>query len=277
MRISQLRTAAFSTSRAIYVASRSSQRYRVSFTRSLGLGCALPKQSAASVHQFFPALPRASARMTATQSKTQTLSAILAVVAALLLVCAVIYVEVRTLGGTVREPGLVETAQAMLIFLSSLSFFFGANRYPTQRGYLILMAALFFCMFIRENDAYLDRIAHGFWAVPAFLVAVTAAILVTRNRATLMSAFWGHAQNGSFWILIIGLAQLVFFSRLFGSGLLWDHVAMEAGSDVAKRVTQEGTELSSYALIFLGSVMSFQARFGSPSMNGADSRNPPSQ
>lgn len=209
------------------------------------------------------ALTGAHAGMAQTDGRAQTLSSVLALIASVLLVCVVIYVEVRMLGGTMSEGGLVESVQALLIALSSLTFFVGAYRHPDQRSYLILVASVFLCMFVRENDRVLDQIAHGIWIVPTLLIMAAAGISAAKDRTTLLNPLRIHSQRGSFWVLAVGFVQLIVFSRLFGSGLLWDHSAMQAGSDVAKRIVQEGTELSSYALIFTGAFMSFETRFGS--------------
>ncbi|MEM9425322.1 MAG: hypothetical protein AAGA06_01345 [Pseudomonadota bacterium] len=209
------------------------------------------------------ALTGAHTGMAPTDGRAQALSFVLALIASVLFVCAVIYLEVRMLGGTMSEGGLVESVQALLIALCSLTFFLGAHRHPDQRGYLILVAALFLCMFVRENDRVLDQIAHGFWSVPTLLIIAATVVAVAKDRATLLNPLYIHSQRGSFWVLAVGFVQLIVFSRLFGSGLLWDHSAMQAGSDVAKRIVQEGTELSSYALILTGAFMSFETRFGS--------------
>ena len=149
-----------------------------------------------------------------------------------------------------------------MIFLSAALFAWGALRVSASRGYLTLMAALFLCMFIRENDRVFDTVWHRFWLVPALVVAAAGVFLARRNRGTTIAGWLAHARHGSFWVVMVGLIQLLIFSRLFGSGELWENVSDISNPNVVKTVVQEGIELVSYAILLLGSWLSSAARFG---------------
>lgn len=187
--------------------------------------------------------------------------AVLGLFAVILLASAILYVEVLFLGGEMSEGSLVQIAQAFMILLSAVFFALGVRRFPDKRGYLVAVSTLFFCMFIRENDGLLDQIRHGFWAVPAFLAAAVGGVAVWTYRTTLTGPLFSHAASGSFWIVMVGFLQLLVFSRLFGSHLLWNHVLTEDAAGIAKTIVQEGTELVSYSLIVLGSLLSLRAHF----------------
>ena len=160
------------------------------------------------------------------------------------------------------EGSLVEWCQALLILGSAIFFGLGARNHASLRGYLILVSALFLCMFVRENDGVLDGIVHGFWRVPVLIIAVVAGFLVFKNRKTIRPALIHHVQDSSFWILTVGFFQLIIFSRLFGSGKLWKNIPNQADLAVAKSIIQESTELVSYSLIFLGAYLSHKYVFG---------------
>lgn len=181
--------------------------------------------------------------------------------AAILLTIAAIYTDVRVWENGMKETSLVETSQSALIFLSALFFALGARQYPEKRGYLALVATLFFCMFVRENDAFLDVIKHGFWRVPVLLTLCIGAVFVIPNRRTIGASARHHAQDSAFWFIAIGFFQLLVFSRLFGSRQLWGH-ALEQDAGLVKTTVQESTELMCYALIFLGSYLSHKYRYG---------------
>jgi hypothetical protein len=182
--------------------------------------------------------------------------------AAFLLSVAIIYFDVLAMGGAMGENSPVQLSQAILVLGSAAFFALGARTNSDQRGYLLLVATLFLCMFVRENDGLLDGIVHGFWLVPVLMIAVAGGGAVIYNRATLRGPAHQHAQDGSFWILAVGFLQLVVFSRLFGSGLLWDQVPGQHDLEAAKTIVQESTELVSYSLIFLGSYLSHKYRYG---------------
>ena len=180
-----------------------------------------------------------------------------------LIAIALIYADVLVFGSIMGEWSLVQISQALMILGSAVFFALGARDTADQRGYLLLVATLFLSMFIRENDGPLDNIAHGFWLAPAALIGVVGAGAVYVNRRTLRLPFLQHAQDSSFWIIAVGFFQLIVFSRLFGSGLLWDHIPSQTNLDAVKSIIQEGIELVSYLLICFGSYLSYKHLFGS--------------
>ncbi|WP_298844610.1 hypothetical protein [uncultured Roseobacter sp.] len=195
---------------------------------------------------------------------------ILAVIITFLATSGIIYADVLLLQSTMGEASLVQIAQVLMIGVAGAFFAAGAWSYPAQRGYLVLIATLFSCMFIRENDGVLDMITHGFWFWPACATALAGGLLFFLNRTTVAGPFRAHADTGPFWIVLVGFFQLILFSRLFGSGQLWDHVPGGAHPDVIKSVVQEGSELVCYALILLGSYQSLKNRFGAARRHAPD-------
>ncbi|MDJ0859985.1 MAG: hypothetical protein QNI90_07470 [Dinoroseobacter sp.] len=178
--------------------------------------------------------------------------------ASILCTVAIIYADVLVLGSTMAEGSLVQVSQAVLILGSAAFFALGARNHVDERGYLLLVSTVFLCMFVRENDGLLDGIAHGFWRVPVTVIGVAGVFAVLSNKKTLRSPLERHAQDSSFWILAIGFLQLIVFSRLFGSGHLWDHIPNQADLGPVKAIIQESTELLGYSLIFLGSYLAYR-------------------
>jgi hypothetical protein len=189
-------------------------------------------------------------------------SQIWGIFAGFLLAVIIIYVDVLVLGNTIAEASLVEITQLVLILGSAILFGAGARKYARQRGYLAIVATLFLCMFLRENDALFDQIQHGFWRVPVLAVLVIGAFVVFKNRHTVRPPLQWHTQDSSFWILTVGFFQLLVFSRLFGSSQLWGQILSPADLGSVKAIIQESTELAGYALIFLGSLTAYIFRFG---------------
>ena len=200
--------------------------------------------------------------MVADRPFARTALQVFGILASLLVTIAVIYADILVLGNAMGEGSLVEWCQALLILGSAIFFGLGARHHANLRGYLILVSALFLCMFVRENDGVLDGIVHGFWRVPVLIIAVVAGFLVFKNRKTIRPALIHHVQDSSFWILTVGFFQLIIFSRLFGSGKLWKNIPNQADLAVAKSIIQESTELVSYSFIFLGAYLSHKYVFG---------------
>lgn len=207
-----------------------------------------------------------------TKSTTQTTTgaglSVRAVFLELLLVCllvalvpVVVYVD-SVWGGGVSESSMTEHLHNTLLGIAAGVFALGAYERPALRGYLALAATLFACMFLREYDAALDRIRHGFWLYPALVVALIGAFVAWRNRGTTRLPMLHHLQTRSATFVYIGVVLLLFFSRIFGTGALWEAV-MGAGYDPQVKTTvQEGTELLAYMLIAYGAVISHLHGYG---------------
>jgi hypothetical protein len=173
-----------------------------------------------------------------------------------------IFVDATILHNNLSEKSISQFLQGSFILLSSSLFALGAIRFPFKKGYLALVAALFGCMFIRENDAVFDLIWHGFWVVPAFCVLIAAGWCTARNLNTLMDPLLSHLEGRHSTLVYTGFFIVVVFSRLFGTGSFWDAVMGNDYDSSYKSIIQEGVELLGYVLIFHGSCMSFLGRFG---------------
>lgn len=178
-----------------------------------------------------------------------------------------VYLDVVVLGHGMPEIGVTEISQEILIFLSATLFVVAAIRERAQRGFLFLVAGAFYWAFVRELDFVFDQVSPGFWKIPATGVVVAAFLLALRWRETILPAMAGAIRSVPFAFIQAGLAILLFFSRVFGTGVFWE-VIMEVGenrtpSPLLKNSVQEGTELLGYILIFYGSVL-FHATRGAP-------------
>ena len=158
------------------------------------------------------------------------------------------------------ELAPTELLQSCSLLISSVLFFLEAGRRPDMRGALVLAGGLITCMLIREQDYFLDMIAHGFWKWPAFLVAfLCMGFAFVRLRATIHEMAnlvrWRYIH-----ILMIGLVIVLVYSRLLGLGVLWrELISSEEDWWIAKTSIEESSELLGYFLIMLSA---FLMRFG---------------
>lgn len=182
----------------------------------------------------------------------------MALVALLATVVGVVLTDAAILRNGLSERSLTELLQGALVFGSALLFGLRAHGDAQSRGYLTLLATLFACMFVRENDAVLDLVHHGFRVVPAAFIALFGGTLVNRNSSTLIEPFLRHFRARHATFIYIGLLVLLVFSRLFGTGSLWQAVMASDYQASFKTVVQEGLELLGYALIAYGSLLSFR-------------------
>ncbi|AZV77166.1 hypothetical protein EBB79_04175 [Parasedimentitalea marina] len=173
-----------------------------------------------------------------------------------------IFVDATILQNSLSERSISQYLQSSIILVSSTIFALGAVKYPNKRGYLALVAALFTCMFIRENDSLFDNIRHGFWVVPVLCVLIVSGWFTARNRDTVTEPFLYHLEGRHSTLVYAGFIIVVVFSRLFGTGSFWEAVMGNNYNSSYKSIIQEGLELLGYVLILHGSCMSFLGRFG---------------
>lgn len=176
----------------------------------------------------------------------------------------ILMLDTNVLGDAMSEDSLTERLQVVLIVISTLIFATGTALHNGLRGYLGAVATLFACMAIRENDSVFDKVYHGFWLIPALVALAVGAVFVWKNRRGAGAGFVRHLSSHSGAFVVLGVLILIVFSRLFGTGAVWEGVMGDAYDPAVKAAVQEGLELLGYFLVTYGSVLSLIAGFGTP-------------
>ena len=173
----------------------------------------------------------------------------------MVLVTIIVSLDTMVLNQPVSEYSVTEITQAILILFCALAFAAGARGQPSSRGFLVLVAGFFGTMFIRECDAYLDKIQQGFWVIPATLLTALSITYAWRYKHTLLNSMAEFAESKHFAYISFGLVILFFFSRIFGSEYIWTSVMGDNYQNAVKETVQEGIELLGYTLIAYGTWM----------------------
>ena len=182
-------------------------------------------------------------------------------VLAMLWVPVAVLLDVEVIGHGMPELSVTEISQEAALLVSSLLMYMLVFKLPTQRGFLLLVAGMLLSMFIRELDYLFDRIRHGFWKYPVTFVVVFTFALAALFRKNVVSAMAEATRSVPFAYILAGLAVVLFFSRVFGTGSFWETI-LHAGAGASapalvKNAVQEGLELIGYVLILYGSVLLF--------------------
>ncbi|HCH01355.1 MAG TPA: hypothetical protein DEV85_05620 [Vibrio sp.] len=154
----------------------------------------------------------------------------------------------------IGETSLTEYFQELILFLTALSFGYVTYKETSTRHFCTLVTGFFSCMFIRELDGLFDLVFHGFWIVPALLVAISAIAYASRDIKQTIYTFAHFTQNRNFFSLCLGMALLLVFSRLFGMGHFWQGILGPDYDRVIKRVVEEGLEVLAYVVIFYSAI-----------------------
>lgn len=168
-------------------------------------------------------------------------------------VAGVIHISVAT-HHIAAESSLIELSQLALLGITVGAFHFIAQTNAKLRSAAKLISAFFLCLMIRELDAMFDLIAHGFWKYPALTVAGIAIYQALKDRKEAYQSLLAVVNARNFNPLILGMALLLVFSRLYGMGDLWESaMGVHFVRDV-KDLAEEGTELLAYSVICLSSI-----------------------
>jgi hypothetical protein len=185
----------------------------------------------------------------------------LVLVLAMLWAPVAVLLDVVVIGHGMPEHGVTEISQETALLLATLLMYTMVIKLPSQRGFLLLVAGLLLSMFLRELDYLFDKISHGFWKYPVTFVVLSTFALAALFRKTLVPAMAEATRSVPFAYILAGLAVVLFFSRIFGTGSLWGAI-LDAGAGVnapalVKNSVQEGLELLGYVLILYGCVLFF--------------------
>lgn len=165
-----------------------------------------------------------------------------------------IYFDVAILDRDCPEVGVVEFTQSALVLGIIIILAIILRRRPDLRGGTWLAFGFFLDILIREQDAFLDHVFHGFWVCPALIVAVVSICLALRFRKTIVSSFVHIRTSRHFDLLALGLSLLLVFSRIFGNKIIWKAVIAQDDFRIVKHVAEEGMELLSYVVLMLWAI-----------------------
>ena len=181
----------------------------------------------------------------------------------------VVYLDTSVIGEEMSENSLTELLHNVGALIATVCFFIGARRYADQRAFLALATSLFAMISIRELDFLFDAIVHGFWIYPALVVLGVGVIVAWRSPGTFVRPMLSYLQGREATFVYLGFVMLIIFTRLFGTGDLWEGVMKEAYDPRVKAAVQEGLELMSYVLIAYGAVVSLRSGFAARFLSGS--------
>ena len=171
-------------------------------------------------------------------------------------------VDVLVFGHGLSEFSLSETAQHSLLLACVALFVADAVRRPGSRAFSILAAGFFACLLVRELDVFLDWIRHGFWIWPAGLLAAASVLAAALSPPdSLWKPMADFLESRAGILLASGLVVLIVFSRLFGSGALWQPLVSPDHCVAVKSTVQEGVELLGYVFAAGGARLHVSSAF----------------
>lgn len=173
------------------------------------------------------------------------------------LIPVIMKADILILKNSMGETSITEFLQQIILLFVVVVFYLNAKVDEKGRAFWILVAGFFGCMFLRELDHYMDMIVHGFWFYPTLALAIGTVIYSVKHSENLVSTAISFKQGNAYLYIFIGLVMVMVFSRVFGTGSLWEELMAENYDRLYKTIIQESLELLGYLFIFIGTF--FQA------------------
>lgn len=163
--------------------------------------------------------------------------------------------DILVLGNAVGEDSLVEACQLVLLAMSVLAFGLLAWWRADDRRFAVLAAVFFASMLIRENDALLDVLLfHGAWKFLVAPLVIASLAWALGDVRALLGGLARFVSSHAGTIMLLGLAILLCFSRLFGMTEIWASVLGDGYVRTAKNAIEETGELLGYTFILAASL-----------------------
>lgn len=163
--------------------------------------------------------------------------------------------DLHLLGADIGEASLVELTQAGFLLASMLSFAVLAWRRDDDRRFAVLAAALFGCMFVREQDAWLDVLLfHGAWKYVGTPVALAAIAYALGDRRATLAGLARFLRSRAGTVMLLALVLLLCWSRLLGMTGIWTTVLGDGYVRGVKNAVEESSELLGYTFVLVASI-----------------------
>lgn len=168
------------------------------------------------------------------------------------LIPVIMKTDILVLKNSMGETSITEFMQQFFLLAVVVSFYFNAKFDEKGRAFWVLVAGFFGCMFLRELDHYMDAISHGFWFYPTMALAIGTIAYAFKNGENMVSTAIEFKQGHAYLYIFIGLVIVLVFSRVFGTGSLWEDLMADNYDRLYKTIIQESLELFGYFFIFIG-------------------------
>ncbi len=152
--------------------------------------------------------------------------------------------------GQANETNMVEYAQHGLLLLSVLLSFVPVVVFKRYKAFMTALGLFITLHLIREHDAWFDGLFPAIGWFP-FVVLIIMVLLIVKKFKILIAQFDVVRNTLGFGILLISLANLHVFTRLYGKPSNWRNILGDNYSYNVERASEESVELVAYAMLLI--------------------------
>ncbi len=177
--------------------------------------------------------------------------------ALLIFICSYI-IELDFKDGSANEEGLIEFSQHIILLFCVLIGFFNLF-YTKQNKVFTLLLSLFIAIhLIREFDAWFDGQFPALgWFPFVAVVLVIMLVIIVKNFQIFIEQINEVSTTMGFGILLLALAKLHIFTRIYGKPSNWDAIMGDNYLYQVERISEESVELVAYTMILIAMIELF--------------------
>jgi len=167
-------------------------------------------------------------------------------------------IEADFLIGQANESNAIEIAQQSLLFITILIGFMSLAYSKNHKTFMSVLSLFIALHLIREFDAWLD--SHIFnlgWFIYVVIVAIIMFYILIKNFKSFLIQIKSLNNTLGFGILLISLANLHVFTRIYGKPSNWNNIMGDKYLYSVERASEESVELIAYMMILIAVVELF--------------------
>lgn len=154
--------------------------------------------------------------------------------------------------GQANESNAIEFAQHSLLFISILIGFISIFYTKHFRSFMSILSLFIAMHLVREFDAWFDlHFPQLGWFPFALVLAVILLVILIKNFKPFIIQIKTLKLTAGFGILLISLANLHVFTRIYGKPSNWVNVMGDKYLYSVERISEESVELIAYMMILI--------------------------
>ena len=154
--------------------------------------------------------------------------------------------------GEAGESNSIEFAQQSILLITVLVGFLSLLYTKEYKSFMSVFSLFIGMHLIREFDAWFDsQFPQLGWFPFVLVIAVIVLVILIKNFKSFIIQIKNLKYTAGFGILLISLANLHVFTRLYGKPSNWDNIMGDKYLYSVERISEESVELIAYMMILI--------------------------
>ena len=154
--------------------------------------------------------------------------------------------------GRANESNAIEFAQQSILLITVLLGFISLFYTKNFKIFMSVLSLFMAMHLIREFDAWFDiQIPQLGWFPFVLVLAVVLLVILIKNFRPFINQIKTLKITAGFGILLVSLANLHVFTRIYGKPSNWDNIMGDKYLYSVERISEESVELVAYMMILI--------------------------